>query len=161
MKRNNTNTECHWKFVTDICPDSDPGITTHQSSYFIFCIFSCFICTSSSTHEIFEAIKWDNTYKVWSHFWNKAKAQKLITIYGGDYFKEDINFTTLIIPRGLWECETLRGLGLATNNVETKGSHWDSQAPVALVLHKSIHDCWNSQVMFIRDFSVPFRPKVQ
>lgn len=92
-----------------------------------------------STHEIFEAIKWDNTYKVWVS-WNKAKAQNLITIYGGDYFKEDINFTTFIIPEDSGNVRLFRGLGLATNNVETKGSHWDSQALVALVLHKSMHD---------------------
>lgn len=28
---------------------------------------------------------------------------------GGGYFKEDINFTSLTVPRGLWECEPLRG----------------------------------------------------
>ena len=53
----------------------------------------------------------------------------------------------------LWECETLRGLGLATNNVETKGSHWDSQVLVALVLRKSMYDFWNSQVVSKRFLS--------
>lgn len=91
---------------------------------------------------------------------------------GGGYFKEDINFTSLMVPRGLWECEPLRG-GRADkeqckNKVDKEQwnphhsvSHTVTQhVPVSLVLYKGMCDFQNSQVTFLKDSSIPFTPKL-
>lgn len=110
-KRNN-NTEHHWKFAqtTGSCPHSGPAIVTHH-------IYPGDVrqVTSSPWSSVTSDTRgsWGLNEIIYAKYRNVLGTKQMLNKWwsyggGGGDFKEDINFTRVAVPRGLWEGEPLR-----------------------------------------------------